>query len=103
MPHRPEWFRDGAVFISYAPTVGINKDGEDLFVIDPLTGKRTDMINNQVHDDVEALLGGVTTETSRWANESSLADPYVGVPVYFDNRPLRDLDKLLTGSSRLRV
>ncbi len=95
MPHKPAWFRNGSVFISYAPTVGINKDGEDLYVVDPGTGKRTDAINNQVQEDIEALLGGHTTNTSRWADGKTVVDRYVGVPVYFDDRPLQDLDALL--------
>lgn len=95
MPHKPAWFRDGAVFVSYAPTVGINKDGEDLFVVDAATGKRTDTINNQVQTDIDRLLAGDTTDTSRWVEGKNLSDTNVGVPVYFDDRPLRELDQLL--------
>lgn len=95
MPHKPAWFRDGAVFVSYAPTVGINKDGEDLFVVDAATGKRTDAINNQVQRDIDALQSGTVTDTSRWVEGKTLSDSYVGVPVYFDDRPLHDLNVLL--------
>lgn len=95
MPHRPRWFRDGQVFISYAPTVGINKDGEELFIIDRKTGKRTDVINNLVQQDIESLLVGETTATSRWTDSASFDDRYVGVPNYFDDRPLLDLVDLL--------
>lgn len=96
MPHKPAWFRDGQVFVSYAPTIGINKDGEDLFVVDPATGRRTDAINDRVNVDVTALLADATTETSRWAVGKTLADPYVGVPVYFDDRSIAELDDLMS-------
>lgn len=95
MPHKPAWFRDGAIFVSYAPTVGINKDGEDLFVVDADTGKRTDKINNQVQRDIDELQKGAVTDTSRWVAGKSLADTYVGVPAYYDDRPLHDLDEFL--------
>ena len=30
----PTWFKDGYVWVSNAPTIGLNKDGLDLFVVD---------------------------------------------------------------------
>lgn len=99
---RPAWFRDGEVFVSFAPTVGINKDGEDLFVIDADTGTRTDEINDLVLRDIEALLaGGNLTETSRWAPAARLTDRYVGVPTYFDERPGHELDALMADQDML--
>ena len=96
MPHRPAWFRDDAVYVSYAPTVGINKDGEDLFVINAETGTRTDVIDNLVRRDIDALLAGEkSTATSTWAKGASISDQFVGVPVYFDQRPLGHLEELL--------
>jgi len=96
MPHKPAWFRNGSVFVSFAPTVGINKDGEDLFVIDTETGSRTDEIDNLVRRDVDALLDhGSVTPTSAWVDGADLADQFLGVPVYFDERPLEELEKLL--------
>lgn len=95
MTHKPDWFKPGKVFVSYAPTVGINKDGETLYVVDPETGNRTDVVNDLVRRDVDALLDGRVTETSRWIDGISLSDPFVGVPIYFDARPMRDLNELL--------
>lgn len=95
MVHKPKWFKDGQVFVSYAPTVGINKDGADLFVVDEATGTRTEELDDQLATDVAALLAGTTTATSRWVPLPSLGARLVAVPVYFDDRPLKELDALM--------
>ena len=43
----PTWFKDGYVWVSNAPTIGLNKDGLDLFVVDE-NGSRTDVIDNKL-------------------------------------------------------
>lgn len=96
MPHKPAWFRDGQVFVSYAPTVGINKDGEELFVVDSATGQRTGVIDNQLHADVQLLReGSSTSSTSRWVDRGDLSDRLVAVPIYYDQRPLTELNELM--------
>lgn len=91
MVHKPDWFQNGFVYISYADTVGINKDGNALFRVDPSTGKRTSTIDNKVEADVDALLDNRAGSTSRWIS----ADDYsVGVPAYYSDEytaPLRSL------------
>lgn len=96
MVHRPAWFKDDQVFVSYAPTVGINKKGEELYVIDGATGTRTTAINDKLAEDVTALASrGETTDTSRWISRASLTDRLVAVPTYFDERPLLEFDALM--------
>lgn len=98
MVHRPSWFRDGYVFVSYAPTVGINKDGEELYVVNPLTGTRTDVIDDRVLEDVQELLSEAkTTSTSRWVERKALEPGLLAVPVYFDDRSVRNFADLLEG------
>ncbi|MCY1137649.1 hypothetical protein OWR29_06525 [Actinoplanes sp. Pm04-4] len=96
MVHRPSWFEDGSVFVSFAPTVGINKDGEDLFVVNPETGIRTGVLDDQVLADVNTLLDeGKTTSTSRWVPQEALQPGLLAVPVYFDDRSQERFDDLL--------
>lgn len=96
MVHTPNWFRDGQVFVSYAPTVGINKDGEELFVVDPETGMRTTEIDDQLYADVSALVDEFdTTDTGRWVNIGELTERLVAVPAYFDQRPMREFASLM--------
>ncbi|MFY1654034.1 hypothetical protein ACN27J_24515 [Solwaraspora sp. WMMB762] len=99
MVHKPAWFRDGEVFISYAPTCGINKDGEELYVVDAATGQRTGIIDDRMADDVDRLLAGLTPsagDTSRWVRLNH-DEPFLAVPAYFDERPQREFDALLDG------
>lgn len=95
MVHKPAWFVDGQVFVSYAPTVGINKDGEQLFIVDEMTGQRTDVIDDKLLDDVKSLKTGATTETARWVDVGSFTDRLMAVPAYFDARPLAAFDELM--------
>ncbi|WP_405890249.1 hypothetical protein OG427_17835 [Streptomyces sp. NBC_00133] len=96
MVHKPAWFRDGEVFVSYAPTVGINKDGEELYVIDAATGTRTGEIDDRLAQDVTSLVDEFeTTETSRWVKLDPSGAPLVPVPIYYDNRPLDEFNSLM--------
>jgi type I restriction enzyme M protein len=81
--------------VSYAPTVGINKDGEDLFLVDEKTGTRTDVIDDRLLEDVDSLSTGVVTDTGRWVDLDTFGDRLMAVPAYFDARPLTDFDNLM--------
>lgn len=76
----PSWFRDGFVWVSRAATIGINKDGEELYVVDE-RGERTNVIDDTALDDVGALLRGEDTATSGYV---SLDDLPLAVPQYTD-------------------
>lgn len=74
--------------MSYADTVGINKDGEELYLIDPATGKRTDQINDHLAQDVSAVLSERSTPTTRWVSSATIRRSGIAVPVYYDRRAL---------------
>lgn len=93
MVHKPAWFRDDAVFVSFAETVGINKDGLDLFVVDTETGQRTTQIDDRAAKDIDALMDGGHGPTSRWVPSDEFP---VAVPTYYDDRYTAALDELLT-------
>ena len=76
---RPCWFRDGYVWVSNAPTIGLNKDGDDLFIVDD-DGTRTGVLDNRAAVDVHALIAGNTTSTCGYVASQPLAGSYVGVP-----------------------
>lgn len=92
MAHRPSWFRDGEVFVSYADTVGINKDGNLLFTVDPQTGKRTTLIDDKVSSDVDALTAGEEAPTGRWIRSNAFG---LAVPAYYDVQHNDALERLL--------
>ena len=81
----PAWFRDGYVWVSNAPTIGLNKDGLDLFVVDK-NGNRTDVIDNKAIIDVQALLRGENTVTSGFITAEPMSKSYVAVPTFSGNK-----------------
>ena len=84
------WFSNDSTWVSDAPTIGINKDGEDLYIINPVTKKRTGIIDNKAWRDVEALaMGDGSTETARFVPRTGVAESLIGVPKYSDKR-MRD-------------
>jgi type I restriction enzyme M protein len=88
--HRPSWFKENQVLVSYAPTVGINKDGEELYIIDPITGSRTRDINDRLATDVDAVLNGDATESTSWVDAQLVKRTGIAVPVYYDQRTVDD-------------
>lgn len=80
----PFWSKPNQTWISYAPTIGINKDGKTLYRV-TRDGVRTDEIDDAVLFDVEALRNGECTDTSRFVfRPDSLVNSYLGVPQYYD-------------------
>lgn len=92
MPHRPQWFRDGATFVSFADTCGINKDGNTLYVVDRQTGTRTTAVDDGLAADIALLLDGQSAGTGRWVPHDDLG---IGAPRYYDTRSVAALDELL--------
>lgn len=78
--HVPGWFKDGEVWVSNASTIGINKDGVELYKVDS-NGKRLEEIDDKAILDVEALIEDRKTPTSSYASDAS---EFVGVPKYSD-------------------
>lgn len=97
---RPAWFTDGYVWVSDAPTIGLNKDGLDLYVVDD-NGKRTAEIDDKAIIDVRTMLDGKSTDTSGYVRSEPLATSYVGVPTFSGNKSESVLEdkvkKRLTG------
>lgn len=82
---RPYWFKDGYVWVSNAPTIGLNKDGLDLFIIDE-KGERTGIIDDKAIEDIKAMLRGENTATSGFVKEEKMASSFIAVPTYSGNK-----------------
>lgn len=81
----PSWFKDGWVWVSNAPTIGLNKDGLDLFVVDE-NGNRTEEIDDKAIIDIRALMSGKTTPTSDHIKAEPMAKSYVAIPTFSGNK-----------------
>ena len=82
---RPSWFLDGYVWVSSAPTIGLNKDGLDLYVVND-KGERTNVIDNKAIEDVKAMLKRQTTDTSGYIKAEKMTTSYVAVPTFSGNK-----------------
>ena len=90
---QPFWCVGGQTWVSNAPTIGINKDGEDLFVIDQETMTRTGEINNLAMRDVESLVGDTgETATAGFVETTPVNETLIGVPQYCDRSSVIGLE-----------
>ena len=71
--------------MSNAPTIGLNKDGLDLYVVND-KGERTDVIDDKAIEDVMALLKQQSTDTSGYVKAEKLATSFVAVPTFSGNK-----------------
>lgn len=81
----PSWFRDGYIWVSDAPTIGLNKDGLDLYVVNN-KGERTNKIDDKAIEDVRAMLKGQTTDTSGYVKAEKMSESFVAVPTFSGNK-----------------
>ena len=88
--HKPSWFKPGLVAVSNASTCGINKDGEELFLIDPETGTRTTSIDDALQCDVKKLLQSGGTPSLTWVASEAIKRSGIAVPNYYDRRTLNE-------------
>ena len=79
------WTRSKKIWISQAPTIGINKDGDALYRIAADGVTRTGELDDLAAGDVDSLLSGDgETETAAFADDMPVAGSFVGVPKYSD-------------------
>jgi type I restriction enzyme M protein len=101
--HKPKWFSDDHIMVSTAPTCGLTKGGRSLKKVDPITAKRVqvvdpetgamiDAVNDQLLEDMQALvaLNGLPRSEDKLpdtlnfvpVNKVSMS---CAVPVYYDH------------------
>lgn len=89
----PSWAQPGKTWITYAPTIGINKDGKTLYRVTK-EGTRTREVDDTVLSDVTALLEGSNSSTSCFvATPESLVNSYLGVPQYYDRISVKEFER----------
>ena len=76
----PVWRKPGKTWITYAPTIGINKDGNVLYTVNE-DGTRTKNIDDKVLSDVVALFSKAESSTSCFVDNNK---NFIGVPQYFN-------------------
>ena len=87
--------RSETVTLLNSLTCGIYKDGQARYKVDPATGQRTTEIDNELQEQVEAYLGGLTFSGRAEAPLSDVFQRQVLVPTYFDYRHNDDIRQFL--------
>lgn len=96
--HRPSWFQDGKVLIINAPTCGINKDGNEQYVIDRSSGARLENIDDQLWDSVEDLMtfeDGNEIEHTVYVSMDIIDSKRILVPSYYDYETIDNIKELV--------
>ncbi len=92
--------------VSTAPTCGLTKGGRLLALVDPATGQRVkvtddetgelvDAVNDSLLSDMKALRRGQTTDTLRFVDATEVSMRHA-VPVYYDRRYDEHFHSVLT-------
>lgn len=98
--HKPKWFKDDAVVISNALTCGINKDGDNQYIVLP-DGTRTTEIDDKLNDDVEKIIANKVGEGStEYINLKTIKDSKVLVPNYHSKYWNRNINEMIENHSR---
>lgn len=80
------WVRSNQVLVMNSKTCGINKDGNELYAVDPNTGKRDYCrIDNQLSDDCNSVMCGKPSTNVMYVNEDKVKTSKVAVPIYYCN------------------
>lgn len=89
------WVQEDRVLVVNSKTCGINKDGNELYVVNKETGERDyGRIDNQLSDDCDSILGGLYTDNVMYVEKSRVEKSKVAVPVYYCNEEFeKDVEK----------
>ena len=87
------WVKNGKVLIINSLTCGINKDGEELYVVDRITGERDyTQLDDQLSTDCDSVLNGNMSERCFYIDYKQVLDSMIGVPKYYDPKYDNEID-----------
>lgn len=90
----PQWASGGLTWVSNAPTIGINKDGNTLYKLDDSTMQRTDEIDDEAERDVNCLLSDSgETRTASFIETKPLSCSLIGIPQYCDRSSVTEVER----------
>jgi hypothetical protein len=94
--HKPSWFKDGQTLIVNAQTCGINKDGNEQYIVNPETGIRS---SSDIDDDLAECCdliknGEFGRKEILYHSTSKIIKSDAYVPKYFDYKTLEGIKTL---------
>lgn len=80
------WVKEGKVLVLNSKTCGINKDGNELYKVNPITGERDyTKIDDQLSEDCDAVIKGQTTEHTTYVSLNEIVTSNIAIPGYYYN------------------
>ena len=80
------WVKDNKVLVLNSKTCGINKDGNELYKVDPITGERDyTKLDDQLSEDCDAAINGILTERSSYVPLNNIIKSKIAIPRYYNN------------------
>lgn len=91
------WVKNGKVLVINSLTCGINKDGDELYVVDKKTGERDySKIDDQLSFDCDSLLNGTPSDRCFYIDYERIVNSMIGVPNYYDAKYDNEIDLFCT-------
>ena len=85
------WVRENKVLVVNSKTCGINKDGNELYVVDKETGERDySKTDNQMSDDCDSVLSGLHSKNVMFVDSKKVEESKVAVPIYYCNHEFEE-------------
>lgn len=80
------WAKEDKVLVINSKTCGINKDGNELYKVDPITGERDySRLDDQLSEDCEYALNGISSERISYVPLTSIIKSNIAIPGYYNN------------------
>lgn len=101
--HKPSWFRQNQTLIVNAKTCGINKDGQEQYIVNPETGLRSiSEIDDALAECCDLIKDGKFERDEIFYHDTNnIIESDVYVPKYYDHKTLCDIERLVESEDDL--
>ena len=87
------WVKEGKVLVINSKTCGINKDGNELYVVDPTTGERDyTKLDDELTIDCLDVLFDKSSPRVNYVDLQKIIDSKVAIPSYYNQEYFKDIE-----------
>ena len=102
--NKPSWFKKDKVLVVNAQTCGINKDGNEQYIVNPQTGVRTSDIDDDLAICCENIVNGdFNRDEIFYQDYRELVEKDIYVPQYYDKSTLAAIEARFQGNVDLTL
>jgi type I restriction enzyme M protein len=95
--HKPSWYKENEILIVNASTCGINKDGNEQYLVNPETGIRSnDDIDDELAEACDSIReGNFEREEISYHSETAASQNDIYVPKYYNQEINVEIEELV--------